>query len=185
MRWVWKVETEAPHTIVAEIPFGSARETVWLDGREVSNVSSFKFRNEHRVPLEDGQTAKVVVSLAWYLMPKCALFVNGREVPPLRGQAIRAAVPKAGKLPGGGIVPPGMPGWGWIFVVSCGAIPLVTLGGALPIIIGLGGAAACAAVAARTSMPVVSRVVICVAIALASWAVLVAVLVLIFGLKQR
>lgn len=38
-----------------------------------------------------------------------------------------------------------VPWWGWVFVVACGAIPVLTLGGAVPT--GLGAGAACAGIA--------------------------------------
>lgn len=33
-----------------------------------------------------------------------------------------------------------MPGWAWVFIIACMLIPVVALGGALPFIIGFGGA---------------------------------------------
>jgi hypothetical protein len=67
----------------------------------------------------------------------------------------------AGKAP----VPP----WAWLFVVACGAIPIVTLGGAIPAALGAGGASGCVGVARNPHMDVGTRVSLCTAITLGCW----------------
>jgi hypothetical protein len=62
-----------------------------------------------------------------------------------------------------------IPAWAWIFAVACGIIPVLTLGGAIPAGIGLGGAGACIGVARNASMPLVTRVATCIAITVACW----------------
>ena len=62
-----------------------------------------------------------------------------------------------------------IPGWAWIFAVACGIIPVLTLGGAIPGAIGFGGAAGCITIAREPTMPVGSRVAICVAITAGCW----------------
>lgn len=71
-----------------------------------------------------------------------------------------------------------VPWWGWVFVVACGAIPLVTLGGALPTGLGVGGAAACAAIAKRPDWPIAGRVAACAGIAFVAWVALGVLIVL-------
>ena len=74
---------------------------------------------------------------------------------------------------------PGIPPWAWIFVVACGIIPLLTLGGAIPGALGFGGAGGCIAVARNPSLSIVTRVMACVGITAASWIGLVVLLVVI------
>jgi hypothetical protein len=62
-----------------------------------------------------------------------------------------------------------VPWWGWVFVVACGAIPLVSLGGALPTGLGVGAAAAVAGISKRPDWPIAGRVAACGGIALAAW----------------
>ena len=69
-----------------------------------------------------------------------------------------------------------IPPWAWIFVVACGLIPVVTLGGAIPGALGFGGAAGCIAVARDASKAIGLRVGICVAVTIACWVLLVALL---------
>jgi hypothetical protein len=62
-----------------------------------------------------------------------------------------------------------MPKWAWLFVGGCALIPIVALGGALPVIIGLGGAAACRSIARREDMSEGMRAAICLAITIGCW----------------
>jgi hypothetical protein len=74
---------------------------------------------------------------------------------------------------------PPAPAWGWFFAVACGIIPVLTLGGAIPAMIGIGGASGCLGIAASPTMSVPARVAACVAVTVACW---VSVILLIGGL---
>jgi hypothetical protein len=63
------------------------------------------------------------------------------------------------------------PGWAYLFAAACGAIPIITLGGAIPTVIGLGGAGLCLQVARSYSLPGAVRFVACFLIAATSWVV--------------
>ncbi len=69
-----------------------------------------------------------------------------------------------------------IPAWTWIFVVACGIIPVLTLGGAIPGAIGFGGAGGCIGVARSASMSVGARAAVCVAITAICWALVIALL---------
>jgi hypothetical protein len=69
----------------------------------------------------------------------------------------------------------GLPPWAWPFVVACFAIPVVTLGGALPTGIGFGAASGCAQVSKKADWETPARVLACAGIAAAAW-------ILVFGL---
>jgi len=64
---------------------------------------------------------------------------------------------------------PRIPGWAWLFVVACGIIPFITLGGAIPGAIGGGGAFGCLAIARDPSNPVGVRVGICIGVTVLCW----------------
>lgn len=66
---------------------------------------------------------------------------------------------------------PPIPVWAWVFAVACGAIPVITLGGAIPGALGFGGAAGCVSVARDPDKPVGTRLAICAAITGACWLV--------------
>jgi hypothetical protein len=65
----------------------------------------------------------------------------------------------------------GLPWWGIIFAIACGIIPVVSLGGAIPAIIGFGGASICLGVAKWRDLPSSLRVGICVFVTIAAWMV--------------
>ncbi len=182
MRWVWKVTTDAPHTVVAEIGLTTPRETIWVDGNVVSDQNSMKFRSENLLPLGDGHQGKVVVSTAWYGAPRCRLLVDGREVAASKGEKGDVHLPA--QVAGQTQATP-QPPWAWIFVGLCGAIPLVTLGGAIPAAIGFGAAAGCSGVARLKNLSTATRVGICLAITMAAWAVLFVVAGAFFAGRRR
>jgi len=72
------------------------------------------------------------------------------------------------------------PQWGYFFAVVCGIIPVVTLGGCVPIFLGFGGASGCLAVSRRASIPTVLRLLVCVAITGFCWLLLLALLAAMF-----
>ena len=64
----------------------------------------------------------------------------------------------------------GLPGWAWPFVALCLFIPVATLGGGIPVALGLGGAMGTASMAKDSARSVRTRVVLCVGITLLAWA---------------
>ena len=67
------------------------------------------------------------------------------------------------------------PKWVIVFVIICLLVPVVTIGGAIPALIGFGGAALCVSVS-KSALSTAIRVVLCSFISLAAW-----ILFLIFG----
>jgi len=61
------------------------------------------------------------------------------------------------------------PMWTYLFVVACGLIPVVMLGGIIPIMVGCGGAGGCLTVGRWGSLPRPLRFVICTLITVACW----------------
>jgi hypothetical protein len=60
--------------------------------------------------------------------------------------------------------------WAWVFVVPCIAIPVVALGGGIPVMLGVLGAGGCLMVAKSQKLPVPARVGLCLGITVACWA---------------
>jgi len=78
-----------------------------------------------------------------------------------------------------------IPPWAWVFVIACGIIPVITLGGAIPGAIGFGGAGGCLAVARNPSLDIAARIGICVAITAACWVGLFALVGGVAMMQQR
>jgi len=60
------------------------------------------------------------------------------------------------------------PGWVLVFAILCLLIPIVSLGGAIPAVLGILGIAFCVSVS-KSSMSVSARVIVCILITLAAW----------------
>jgi hypothetical protein len=154
---VWQVRTDKPHTVELALSMLSGREIVVVDGRELVNAIKWSFRSEHKLPL--GTTTGVLTVSMGLGGPTVSLRVDGREVAPLQtGKLVQAA----------GSSPP----WAYPFALACVAIPIVTLGGAIPGGLGFGGAAACMSVARNHAMSVGARILLCALITLAAWGLL-------------
>jgi heme O synthase-like polyprenyltransferase len=69
------------------------------------------------------------------------------------------------------------PQWGYFFVALCGAIPVVTLGGAIPAILGIGGACLCLTVSRAQSVPRWIRFMFCLSITIVAWLILITIIV--------
>jgi len=65
---------------------------------------------------------------------------------------------------------PPIPWWAWLFAAGCIAIPVITIGGAIPGALGAGGAAGCVGVARLPGRSVAFRIGICAAILAGCWA---------------
>jgi hypothetical protein len=70
----------------------------------------------------------------------------------------------------------GLPRWSWAFCGACLAIPVVTLGGAIPAAIGAGGASVCASVAKKPELSVAARAGICAVVTAVAWGLLLALI---------
>ena len=62
-----------------------------------------------------------------------------------------------------------VPGWAYFFAVACGAIPVISLGGFVPVLLGVGGASACVKVSSSESLPGALRLLSCIGITIGCW----------------
>ena len=60
------------------------------------------------------------------------------------------------------------PKWVMVFVILCGLVPIITLGGAIPVMIGMGGASACVAIS-KMETSTGLKVFLCILVTIASW----------------
>jgi hypothetical protein len=78
---------------------------------------------------------------------------------------------------GGDQSPSATPGWAYVFAGLCGLIPIVALGGCVPVAVGIGGASTCLGLSRLRRLPGAVRVIGCIAITGTAWVVFAAVLV--------
>lgn len=64
-----------------------------------------------------------------------------------------------------------VPWWTWIFIVVCAAIPVSTLGGAIPTVITILGIVLCVRVVLLPSMKLPLKLILCTLIVATAWAI--------------
>lgn len=65
-----------------------------------------------------------------------------------------------------------MPWWTWVFIIACAAVPIISLGGALPVMFSLSCAAGCVKVSVMPNMSEILKVMCCFAISALDWVML-------------
>ncbi len=66
-----------------------------------------------------------------------------------------------------------MPKWAWVFIVACIAIPIVAVGGAIPVVIGMLGAFTCRSIAVNDERSTAMNAGLCLGVTVIAWAVFV------------
>jgi hypothetical protein len=149
------LEVGGPKRLTVSWGFRWKDFVVRLDDQEVGRISggfdALRLGESFALPNGSSLRAQLVMEKSWAgKVPQLHLYVDGKPVP------------------GSEAVP--LPRWAYLFIAACVAIPIVTLGGAIPAGIGGGGAAACAALARDESNTTGKRIVYCVAVTALCWA---------------
>ena len=74
-----------------------------------------------------------------------------------------------------------MPKWAWAFIVACVIIPVITLGGAIPIVIGLSGAVGCAVISRHPTRSNRSKALRMLGVTALSWGLFAAFMIVVAG----
>lgn len=159
-----------PHTVELKHGYFSGHRELRLDGQPVplpprGALSWLDIGGEHPFQIA-GRPAAVLIGSNG-LTFSYDLVVDGRSV--TTGNEVKRTE---------------MPGWGWGFVLACAIIPVVTVGGVVPVVIGAGGAIACHRTARDGTRPERSRAMRCAGITAACWAGTVAFLALLAGIVR-
>jgi hypothetical protein len=159
LRWEWVIPSgeEINATLDA-----AGQESVYLGPRLVSRAPAGERPHGHVVPVTP--TSGDVRVRFFQSAQSAALFVNGGRVEPRADPS--AAGPSAATSPFRGA-----PWWAVGFAVACGALPVVTRGGALWGALGFGAASLCLGVARAAARPVLARVALCALITALPWGV--------------
>jgi len=154
---------------VVEVERGlfSNKRTIRVDGQvvEEGRFSAFDLGGDYTFRL--GQQTAVLHSRMNWLNYAYDISIDGRSV--LTGQ------PAVSLLP--------LPKWAWIFMVACFAIPFVALGGALPVLIGFGGAYSCAVIARQPGLRPALAIGLAAGVTVVSWGLLVLVITTTIGAR--
>jgi len=158
---VWTIALEdGTHTVELEHSYFSGKRNIRVDGRPLelpAKTASSIVDFGRDQPFKIGNHDCVVHIRTNGLTFSYDLSVDGRSVS--TGERVSVAGP--------------VPSWAWAFVVACGIIPIISLGGILPAAIGFGGAAGCYAIAKDDSKQVTTRVALCAAVTGLCWALFI------------
>lgn len=105
--------------------------------------------------------------------------------PPLpSGSAAQVAARPEAKKKGLGQLFDGLPKWAWLFGGACLAIPVVSLGGAIPAAIGFGGASLCGSIARNEEKSAGVRAALCAVVTAAAWGLFIGAISAIGSARQ-
>ncbi|HMA36601.1 MAG TPA: hypothetical protein VKY74_19255 [Chloroflexia bacterium] len=156
--WDFSLE-DGPHTVEMNHNYWTTRRQIVVDGHplgkdEVHRQGVYGFGSQDTFPIGRHQASLHVVSNGFAY--RYDLAVDGVSL--TTGQP---AIPRP------------LPSWAWAFIIACAVIPILTLGGAVPAMIGVGGAFGCANLARDSSKPVGTRVALCSGVVLLCWTLFV------------
>jgi len=166
----WTLELEdGKHTVQLEQGFFSKRK-FRLDGKLLENeiLAKNSFFGEGEYEFKIGShRCLVVVRISW-LNRAYDLAIDGISI--TTGAALTGI--------------PATPKWAWIFVALCVFIPLISGGGALPVLFGLGGAFICVSIARDTAKATGLRLALCGGVTILAWVVFVILIIGIAALRS-
>ncbi len=137
----------------------------WVSGKRIIRVDGQVVLESKSAPMNTGNDDEFLIGLH-----KCILhsrtngFTSNYDLS-VDGRSIQTGLPVAKLQP--------IPKWVWIFVVACAAIPVVTLGGAIPALLGIGGAAACVVISRHPTRSTRAKTLWAAGITALSWALLI------------
>jgi len=158
----YSLEEEGPKRLTLKWGFGWKELKVYLDGRKVGQIDGGLkvLKKGGVVALPDGRELRVRVDQK-FLGPHVHLHVDDAPVPGSEFKPI--------------------PKWSYAFVGACVLIPIVSLGGAIPAALGIGGAAGVAALARDESKPLGTRLALSAAVCVGCWTLFVMLILLATG----
>jgi len=152
MRKEFALEPGGSKRLTVTYAWNLANAEVLVDGQKIASMpSKADFQRGTVCKLADGSLLTV-------------RFGGIEGAPLLKGVHV---IYKGKPLPGSAADP--VPGWAWVFIVACGLIPVISVGGAVPMLLAMAGIGGTLAVARVREWSVPMRAGICAAVAVACW----------------
>ncbi len=169
--WTFMLE-DGTHTVELAHGYWSGKRTIRVDGKLLQHTAKvghavMDFGSDH--PFSIGSHRGSVRIQTNGLTYRYDLVLDGRSI--VTGR------PAAGSAK--------LPPWAWAFILACGVIPILTLGGAIPGAIGAGGVVGCISIARNSARPTISRVMLCAGVTVLCWALLITFFVVAGRLSLR
>lgn len=165
----WKFTLEdGEHNVHLEHTWFSGKRKILLDGKPIVQESKFfDFGNEY--PFRIGGHQGLVTIRTNGLSFAYDVAIDGKSITTGKPVARVNAIP----------------GWAWSFIVVCVLIPIVSLGGVVPMLIGFMGAYGCAQVSRDGSKDHNTRLLTCAGITVLCWIIYVAFIYIVVGMTNR
>jgi hypothetical protein len=152
MKKEFALDPGGPKRLTVTYAWNLANAEVSLDGQRIASFATKEdFQRGTTCKLPDGSLLTVR-----YGPIQGAAFLKGVH-------AVRNGAPLSGSA-----TDP-IPAWAWVFLIACGIIPIISLGGAVPALIAVAGVRGTLSVARLNRWSVGLRAGACVGIALACW----------------
>lgn len=149
---VWKISINGEnHEVVFTPNQWSGKYKLMIDGKDIElKISPFQafFGTDQPINIAGKECRLVLIGNKADIAVDGTYIDSNRQYVPLKG----------------------MPWWTWIFIVACIAIPIVSLGGALPVIFALFGSVYCVRVSVSPNMNTAKKILCCFGIAALAWA---------------
>lgn len=71
-----------------------------------------------------------------------------------------------------------MPRWNWLFIILCFLIPVISLGGVLPMVIALVGSLICSRISMSQKLNTISSIICCIGIVIVCWCLWILLIIL-------
>jgi F0F1-type ATP synthase membrane subunit c/vacuolar-type H+-ATPase subunit K len=165
MKKVWTFKLNgSKHVVEVDASWLSGKISIRVDGKVLERKRVLVDVGRD-IPFEiDGHSCVVRTAM---LLKDYDLIIDGRSI--TTGQTAPPLRP--------------MPRWAWAFIAACIAIPVVSLGGAIPAGIGVGGAVACMAISKDLSKTERKRIFMCLGVTIFCWILFFLIVYVIFLLR--
>jgi hypothetical protein len=164
---IWTLSLEdGQHTVELEHGYISGNRSIRVDGIPIqlppgAASSFFDFGSNH--PFKIGSHNCIIHIRTNGITFSFDLSIDGRSI--ATGKQVDSST--------------SVPSWAWAFVVACGIIPILSLGGSIPALIGAGGACYCYSLSQDTSKTISTRIFMCFGTTAISWSLFGALLIAI------
>ena len=162
----WNIQLEdGTHTVELDKKWFSGKRTLRVDGQIVATGKSTWAYTGSDDAFQIAAHEGVVHSRTNGFTSNYDLSIDGRSVQTGQPTARLQAIPK----------------WAWIFVAACVVMPVITLGGAIPALLGIGGAFGCIIISRHPTRSRRAKIVWSLGVTVLCWGLFIAFITVVAG----
>jgi hypothetical protein len=153
--WSFQLD-DSTHTVELDHGYYSGKRKVTLDGKVIQNTANilhvfFDIGSQFTFQINNHSGTIVIHTNGFRFTSD--LVIDGKSME--TGQEVKLPAP--------------ISGWIWFLIIACAMIPVISLGGIIPILIGFGGVTGCLKVVQNPRINVRQRFIFCVGITILCW----------------